>query len=88
MGPRDRKNMVMTGRPLFAISAWNWGKNKLLVMDDLKLRCRSQDDLDNEIKIVKAISTAINMNFELENCVRICLKKRYGPNQNICREHI
>ena len=45
-------------------------------MDDLKLRCRSQDDLENEIKIVIAISTAINMNFELENCARICLKKK------------
>jgi hypothetical protein len=35
----------------------------LLHIDDLKLWCRSEDDLENEIKIVKAISTDINMNF-------------------------
>ena len=60
----------------------------LLYMDDLKLLGRNENDLENEIKIVIAISTAINMNFELENCARICLKKRYGPKQNICRKHI
>jgi len=43
-------------------------------MDDLKLLSRSEDDLENEIKIVKAISTDINMNFVLEKCARICLK--------------
>jgi len=41
-------------------------------MDGLKLLSRSEDDLENEIKIVKAISTDINMNFGLENCARIC----------------
>src|SRR5215469_3919361 len=44
-------------------------------MDDLKLRCRSEDDLENEIKIVKAIGKYINMNFGLEKCAKICLKK-------------
>jgi len=43
-------------------------------MDDLKLLSRSEDDLENEIKIVKAVSTHINMNFVLEKCARICLK--------------
>jgi hypothetical protein len=28
--------------------------------------------LENKIKIVKAISKDINMNFGLENCARIC----------------
>ena len=41
-------------------------------MDDLKLLSRSEDDLENEIKIVKAISKDINMNSELENFERIC----------------
>jgi hypothetical protein len=47
----------------------------LLYINDLKLLCRSKEDLDNEIKIVKAISKDINMNFGLEKCAKICLKK-------------
>ena len=47
----------------------------LLYMDDLKLLGRSEDDLENEIKIVKAISIDIKMYFGLEKCARICLKK-------------
>jgi hypothetical protein len=47
-------------------------------MDDLKLRCRSEDDLENEIKIVKAISKHINMNFVLENCARISKVNNYA----------
>jgi hypothetical protein len=43
-------------------------------MDDLKLLSRSEDDLENEIKIVEAINKDINMNFGLEKCARICLK--------------
>jgi hypothetical protein len=43
-------------------------------MDGLKLLSRNQDDLENEIKIVKAISKD-NMNFGLEKCARICLKR-------------
>jgi hypothetical protein len=44
-------------------------------MDDLKLLGRIEDDLENEIKIVRAIVKNININFGLENCERICLKK-------------
>jgi hypothetical protein len=47
----------------------------LLYMDDLKLLGRSEDDSENEIKIVKAIGKDINMNFGLEKCAKICLKK-------------
>jgi hypothetical protein len=44
-------------------------------MDDLKLLGRNDDDLENEIKIVIAIGKDINMNFGLEKCARIFLKK-------------
>jgi hypothetical protein len=44
-------------------------------MDDLKLLSGSEEDLENEIKIVKAISKDINMNFGLEKCAKICLRK-------------
>jgi len=47
----------------------------LLYMDDIKLLGRGEDDMKNEIKIVKAISIDINVYFGLENCTRICLKK-------------
>jgi len=33
------------------------------------------NDLENEIKIVQTISNDINMNFGLEKCARICLKR-------------
>ena len=46
----------------------------LLYTDELKLLGRSEDDLENEIKIAKAISKDINMNFGLEKCARICYK--------------
>ena len=44
-------------------------------MDDLKLLGRNENDLENEIKIVQTISRDINMNFGLEKCARICLKR-------------
>jgi hypothetical protein len=44
-------------------------------MDDLKLLSRSEEELENEINIVKAISKDINMNFEFEKYANICLKK-------------
>jgi hypothetical protein len=47
----------------------------LLYMDDLKLLGRSEDDLENEIKIVKTINKDVNMHFGLEKCARIRLKK-------------
>ena len=40
-------------------------------MDDLKLLGRNE----NEIKIVQTISKDINMNFGLEKCTRIFLKR-------------
>ena len=36
----------------------------------LKLLGRSEDDLENEIKIVKAVSKDINMSFGLEKCAK------------------
>ena len=44
-------------------------------MDDLKLLVRNENDLKNEMKIVQTISKGINMNFGLEECARICLKR-------------
>jgi hypothetical protein len=44
-------------------------------MDDLKLLRRSEEDLENEIQIVKVITKDINMNFGLEKCAKICLRK-------------
>ena len=44
-------------------------------MDGLKLLGRNENDLKNEIKIVQTISKDINMNFGLEKCARICLKR-------------
>jgi len=47
----------------------------LLYMNDLKLLSRNENDLKNEIKIVQTISKDINMNFGLEECASICLKR-------------
>jgi hypothetical protein len=47
----------------------------LLCINDLKLLGRNENDLKNEIKIVQTISKDINMNFALEKCARICLKR-------------
>jgi len=44
-------------------------------MHDLKLLGRNENGLKNEMKIVQTISKDINMNFCLEKCARICLKK-------------
>ena len=49
--------------------------SQLFYMEDLKLLGRSKDELKNEIIIVKAINKDVNMNFGLENCAKICLKK-------------
>jgi len=48
---------------------------QLLQMDDLKLLGRNENDLKNEIKIMQTVSKDINMNFGLEKCARICLKR-------------
>jgi len=45
----------------------------LLYVDALKLLGRI-DDLENEIKIVKAISKDVNMNFGVEKCATVCLQ--------------
>jgi len=47
----------------------------LLYVDDLKLLGRKENDLKNEIKIVQMISKDINMNFGLQKCTRVCLKR-------------
>jgi len=39
------------------------------------LQGRKGNDLKNEIYIVLKISTDINMNFGLEKCARICVKR-------------
>jgi hypothetical protein len=44
-------------------------------MDDMKLLGRKENDLKNEIKIVQTISKYINMNFGIEKCARISLKR-------------
>ena len=44
-------------------------------MDDLKMLSRNENDLKNEIKIVHTISKDLNMNFCLEKCARIYLKR-------------
>jgi hypothetical protein len=55
----------------------------LLYISDFKLQGRNEDDLENKIKIVKAISTDIYMNFGLEKCARICLKMVGSTAKNI-----
>ena len=44
-------------------------------MDDLKLLGRNENELKNEMKIVQTISKDMNMNFGLEKCAKICLKR-------------
>jgi len=44
-------------------------------MDDLKLLGRNENELKNEMKIVQTVTKVMNMNFGLEKCARICLKR-------------
>jgi hypothetical protein len=44
-------------------------------VDDLKLLGRNENDLQNEIKIVLAISKDISMNFGSGRCGRMCIKR-------------
>jgi hypothetical protein len=60
----------------------------ILYTDDLKVPGRNENGLQSEIKIVQVISKDVNMNFGLEKCPRICLKKRQNPKQNAYRKHI
>ena len=50
-------------------------------MDDLKLLGRNENDLKNEMKIVQTISKDMNMNFGLEKCARIRLKRGSVPSK-------
>jgi hypothetical protein len=43
-------------------------------MDDLKLIARNEEELTNEIQIVRTLSNDIQMKFGCENCARICSK--------------
>jgi len=47
----------------------------LLYMEDLKLLGRNENDLKNEMKILRPVSKYINMKFGLEKCARVCLKR-------------
>ena len=44
-------------------------------MDDLKLQGRNENNMNSEMKIVQTISKHLNINFGLEKCARICLKR-------------
>ena len=44
-------------------------------VDDLKLPGRSDEDLENEIKILKTLSKDININFGLQKCSKTLLKR-------------
>ena len=57
-------------------------------MDDLKLLGRNENGLKNEIKIVHTINKDLNMNFGLEKCARICLKRGRVQSKNAYRKHI
>jgi hypothetical protein len=43
-------------------------------MDDLKLIGRYEEELTNEIQIVRTLSNDIKIKFGWEKCARICLK--------------
>jgi hypothetical protein len=48
--------------------------NHLLYMDEVKLIGRSEEELRNEIKIVKTFNNDIKMKFGSEKCATISLK--------------
>jgi hypothetical protein len=43
-------------------------------MEHLKLMGRNEEELTNEIQIVRTLSNDIKMKFGWEKCARICLK--------------
>ena len=47
----------------------------LLYMDDLKLLGRNEDGLKNGMKTVQTVIKDTHLNFGLEKCARICLKR-------------
>ena len=50
---------------------------------ETRLTLQEHDDNDDELKIVQTITKDINMNFGLEKCARICLKR--GSVQKKCK---
>ena len=57
-------------------------------MDDQKLLGRNEDEQENEINIVKAISTDIKMKFGKKDCARISLKNVGSKAKYIQEEHL
>jgi hypothetical protein len=47
----------------------------LLYMNNLELIDKSEEDLEKQIQIIKTVSDAIHMEFGLEKCDKITLKK-------------
>ena len=57
-------------------------------MDDLKFLGRNENDLKNEIEVVQTVSKDINMNFGLEKCARICLKRGWVQSKMHIETHL
>jgi hypothetical protein len=56
----------------------------LLYVDDLKLTAKSEEEFQRQIQKVKTFSDDINMEFGLEKCVKITLKRgKLISSQNI-----
>ena len=51
-------------------------------MNDLKLQIRDEDELENEIKILRAIGKDINTDLVLKNCANIW--QQCGIYNNLC----
>jgi hypothetical protein len=45
-------------------------------MDDLKLIGKNEEEMRSKIRIVKTFSNDVNMEFGLEKCAKISVKKR------------
>lgn len=58
--------------------------NHLLFMDDLKLIAKNESELGQQILIVKKFSDDIRMEFGLDKCAKVMLKKgRYAQSENL-----
>jgi hypothetical protein len=60
----------------------------ILYIDDLKLFGRSEEDLENEMKIVKTFSKNINMSFGLGRYAKMFLKNGYSLEEPIHWKYI
>ena len=49
--------------------------NHLLYMDDLKLHCKSEKELDSLIQIVKIFTTDIQIDFGIDKCAVLIMKR-------------